>query len=598
MAIIDEFLIELGFNDGGANQAIDKLAGLLNLITIRLTETNRLLAGMASAGGNVSNTVNNIDNSVNNLNQSLSQTNTEFNVLNTNVNNVDNSVNLTSRSITNFNTRITETSRNGVSLFRGMRNELLMFSGALGALGALGVLGGFVGNRFNQQAELGRTAQNINLSPVLIKQWEKAGQLYGVEPESVTGALREAQRSGELSKSFPQYTQEFQSAQNPLSFFGSGGNINAFYKGGTELLMEKSRLISAQYNSGNTMRAQEMANVMGVDDIFNLIKLGPEQMQAAIASQKDAALLSLKDAKESEKAAQSWIKLTGEVNAILDKLLNSFAPHFEILITKIDGLVDKVLPYLPKVEESISNAGGKQSGDIDAIANKYGKLPSYIRNAIVEQTELGKLIAGRQSAYGQKKQNMRMENMHTDIVKQLMFEGGLDYPHAQAVAATLWRESSFDTRAVGDSGESKGILQWSSKRRGDYSDWKHKNLEEQNIKEQVSFLLYEGKNKERNNWNAFLSETDTTKMQWQLIDKFVRPKDKRGALVDDLAIRRQMFNLDKKATTPSMRLPAKTDVTIGDINFYGVKDEKGVTEALKNYFGQNNFFTQFNTGQQ
>jgi len=68
---------------------------------------------------------------------------------------------------------------------------------------------------------------------------------------------------------------------------------------------------------------------------------------------------------------------------------------------------------------------------------------------------------------------------------------GWSQPQAVGIAANLHRESSFNPKAVGDSGKAFGIAQWHPERQEDFRQWAKKPIQESSITEQLAFLDYE-----------------------------------------------------------------------------------------------------------
>lgn len=101
---------------------------------------------------------------------------------------------------------------------------------------------------------------------------------------------------------------------------------------------------------------------------------------------------------------------------------------------------------------------------------------------------------------------------------------GISEVLSKGIAANIQAESNFNSKAVGDSGQAYGLLQWRAPRQEDFKKYLGKDIKGSSDKEQLDFLVHEIlKGNERKNWSEVVDAQTPYEAAAKFSRKVVRP---------------------------------------------------------------------------
>ncbi|WP_456734396.1 phage tail tip lysozyme [Bradyrhizobium sp. USDA 3364] len=111
-------------------------------------------------------------------------------------------------------------------------------------------------------------------------------------------------------------------------------------------------------------------------------------------------------------------------------------------------------------------------------------------------------------------------NARAQEAMQFFMSKGYSREQAAGLVANLARESStFDPRAVGDSGKARGIAQWHPDRQADFKAWSGKDIGVASFQEQLGFVDYELTKGKKGKVGALLKQTTSAREAAALVSR-------------------------------------------------------------------------------
>lgn len=229
--------------------------------------------------------------------------------------------------------------------FTRLRNEALTFFAVFTAGAGLK---NFISDTITGTAALGRQAANLRLSTRELSAWQRANERAGGTAQGITTQLQEA--NSEVAK----YASGLTPA-NISAFAKYGGDFSA-YRSGTAYLMERARIVSTLY-AKSPERAALAAQELGIqEDTYNLIKQGPQAIQALIAAQAKNTVVTEKDAEEAERLRIKLLDLRDTLQATATRILLTLAPVMEDLLKRLQKLADWIAEHREDIAQWVSAA--------------------------------------------------------------------------------------------------------------------------------------------------------------------------------------------------------------------------------------------------
>ncbi|EIF30969.1 hypothetical protein BCh11DRAFT_06481 [Burkholderia sp. Ch1-1] len=240
---------------------------------------------------------------------------------------------------------IEEANKRAGESFKRVRNEVLsllaIFTAGMG-------LKNFTESTIASAANLGFMAKNLQMSTTELSAWQRAAERAGGSAEGITKALQDSQQTVAKFK----IGQVDDSAQ---AFLRWGGNVNDLKDGNTYLLA-RSRIIHSMFEQ-DPARARLIAQAMGVGDgEFNLIKQGPQAIEALVAAQRKNSAVTDEMAAKALKLKNEWLDLSDRLKYTGTTIVLELIPIFEKWAQKLQVLADWVADHKADIAQWIDNA--------------------------------------------------------------------------------------------------------------------------------------------------------------------------------------------------------------------------------------------------
>ncbi|MGY4478645.1 hypothetical protein ACVILL_006059 [Bradyrhizobium sp. USDA 3364] len=231
---------------------------------------------------------------------------------------------------------------------------------------------------------------------------------------------------------------------------------------------------------------------------------------SAIRAQRDAALAELKrDYADPEKRAAGQAK----VQALSDQLAR-----------QEEASRKRVLQLQDEREKAI----GEETAALQKNIKAMNEQEAARRKGTEEVKSLGQVASGA----GSKPTAQQLEQMvgggspagavnaRAQEAMQFFMSKGYSREQAAGLVANLARESStFDPRAVGDSGKARGIAQWHPDRQADFKAWSGKDIGVASFQEQLGFVDYELTKGKKGKVGALLKQTTSAREAAALVSR-------------------------------------------------------------------------------
>ncbi len=229
--------------------------------------------------------------------------------------------------------------------FKKVRNEVL----ALLAIFTAGMgLKNFTESTIASAANLGMMAKNLQMSTTELSSWQRAAERAGGSADGITKALQDSQQAAAKFK-LGQVGDDVQ------AFLRWGGNVNELKDGNTYLLA-RSRIIHSMFEQ-DPARAKLIAQSMGIGDgEFNLIKQGPQAINALVDAQRKNSAVTDDMAAKALKLKNAWLDLSDRLKYTGTSVVLELIPLFEKWAQKLQVLADWVADHKADIAQWIDNA--------------------------------------------------------------------------------------------------------------------------------------------------------------------------------------------------------------------------------------------------
>lgn len=424
--------------------------------------------------------------------------------------------------------------------FKRVRNEVLsllaIFTAGMG-------LKNFTESTIASAANLGFMAKNLQMSTTELSAWQRAAERAGGSAEGITKALQDSQQTVAKFK----IGQVDDGAQ---AFLRWGGNVNDLKDGNTYLLA-RSRIIHSMFEQ-DPARARLIAQAMGVGDgEFNLIKQGPQAIEALVAAQRKNSAVTDEMAAKALKLKNEWLDLSDRLKYTGTTIVLELIPIFEKWAQKLQVLADWVADHKADIAQWIDNAiaavqrfiqwadkaaesvGGwknvlialaalkvlSMSSGILSLAGAFLKLAGALGSVSTAGAAalpiLAKLLGvaglvlhsenlneneGRTTQpgdrwdgdpIGTKRRGGVAKDPAAQAAVARFMQMGWSKEQASGLVANLWKESLLDPKAVGDNGHAYGIGQWHEDRQEEFRKLFGIDIRKSSLDQQLQFANYE-----------------------------------------------------------------------------------------------------------
>lgn len=216
--------------------------------------------------------------------------------------------------------------------FAKVRNEVLLLVGAFTA--GVGIKD-FFSSTINTAANLGYLSANLGMTTERIQAYQRASERAGGTAEGMTAQLKES------VDTLAQLKLGMGPSEGLQWFFRMGGSSSDLQNGNT-YLMARSKIIHDMFQV-DPGKAALMARQMGIsEDQFNLIKQGPQAVQALIAAQEKHSAITEKDAAAALDLRNKMLDLLDSLKQTATKIVVALAPAITIIIAKFADWADKL----------------------------------------------------------------------------------------------------------------------------------------------------------------------------------------------------------------------------------------------------------------
>lgn len=213
----------------------------------------------------------------------------------------------------------------------------------------------FFADTINNAAGLGYLAQNLGKSTESLTAWQLATERAGGSAEGIIAQFKE---SADTLAALRTGLGPNEGLQN---FFRFGGNKDDL-KDAESYLLARSRIVNEVFQTDPT-KAALLARQMGIlEDQFDLIKQGPEAINALVAAQRKNAVVTAESAERARQLKNQWLDFTQTLEASTIK----------VLIASI--------PALSKFTEGLVTLANKVGDNKDDIAQVVSDLTNFLVN--------------------------------------------------------------------------------------------------------------------------------------------------------------------------------------------------------------------------
>lgn len=206
--------------------------------------------------------------------------------------------------------------------FRKIRNEAL----SLFALFTAGVgIKNFISNTIESAVQLGYLSQNLRMSIETLQAYGRAAERMGGSTEGMFNQLKES------ADALAQLRSGMGPNEGMQWFFRMGGSSDDLADG-NKYLMARAKIVHEMFQVDPT-RARLISKNMGIgDDLFDVIKQGPEAFEKLAEAQRKNSAITAKDAAGALELKNKWLDFTQALTATTTKIVVALIPAFTQLM--------------------------------------------------------------------------------------------------------------------------------------------------------------------------------------------------------------------------------------------------------------------------
>jgi hypothetical protein len=455
----------------------------------------------------------------------------------------------------------------GLTSGGGAISAVTRFVGGAGLItGAVAALVGKIAQIESEWASSVRSMSNLGIRSGLSTQnaysVQYAGRLAGLSPEQANGGIEQVRQaySDALNNRNPEALKRFQAA---------GISTNPARMESIESVLTKlaayAEILRSQGKYGG---AQNFLGAAGAGQLVDFLDRGPVQVSADLLAAK-SYIPTDDDIRRAKEYADASARLGITYDKLKTTILSDFEPALNGLLNGIQFGLDAASGR-PRPQAAPGDEQSTQQRLWDGF-ERFGNRLRGRGNQTMSQYQEGE--PSRDGA------NYRQGNPVGDGAQQenarsmveWYLNHGLSREQAIGMTANAFRESSFDERAVDDSGKFAGLFQWGPDRQKLYQQWSGRPLALARPEEQMGFSLWELQHNEAKAGNALLQSNDSAQAAERISSLYERPTDKAGEAAIRSGIARELDSQlgDATGTPGKMRIeivhknaPAGTSVNV------------------------------------
>lgn len=443
----------------------------------------------------------------------------------------------------------------GLTSGGGAISAVTRFVGGAGLItGAVAALVGKIAQIESEWASSVRSMSNLGVRSGLTTQnaygVQYAGRLAGLSPEQANGGIEQVRQaySDALNNRNPEALKRFQAA---------GISTNPARMESIESVLTKlasyAEILRSQGKYGG---AQNFLGAAGAGQLVDFLNRGPAQVSADLLAAK-SYIPTDDDIRRAKEYADASARLSITYDKLKTTILSDLEPALNGLLNGIQFGLDAASGR-PRPQAAPGDEQSTQQRLWDGFERFGNRLRGRGDQTMSQYQESGTLGNGAQQ-----------ENARSMV--EWYLNHGLSREQAIGMTANAFRESSFDERAVDDSGKFAGLFQWGPDRQKLYEQWSGRPLSLAKPEEQMGFSLWELQHTEAKAGNALLQSNDAAQAAERVSSLYERPTDKAGeaAIRSDIARELDSQLGDATGTPGKMRIeivhknaPAGTSVNV------------------------------------
>lgn len=412
----------------------------------------------------------------------------------------------------------------GFSSNKGAISEIASFVGKAGLIGGITALTVKIAMLESQWASSVRSMSNLAIRSGLPTSTafgvQYAGQLAGLSPEQANSGIEQVRQtySDAINNRNPEALKRFQAA-------GISTDPNRL-ESIESVLTKLSAYAETLRGQGKYGGAQNFLNSAGAGSLVDFLNRGPAQVAADLATAK-AYIPDEEDIQRAREYADASAKLGITYDRLRTTVLSGLQPALNSMLNGIQFLFDATGGQgRPQVQPTGSDRTEQRMFDgFEQFGNWLrgnGAVTMGQAQGATPQAESGS--TAQPNIAGAKSENAR------SMVEWYM-NHGLSREQAIGMTANAFRESSFDERAVDDSGKFVGLFQWGPDRQKQYEKLAGRPLAQATPEEQMGFSLWELNNTEKKASQALLQSTDSADAASKISSLYERPTDPQESSV-------------------------------------------------------------------
>ncbi|MFP3503251.1 phage tail tip lysozyme [Burkholderia sp. SIMBA_062] len=399
---------------------------------------------------------------------------------------------------------------------------------AIVGVGSVAGIAAFATSWGRTAAEIANTSSVIGVTTSDLQRYRGAARVAGLSADAMTSSM---QSLGDAFEDASAGRNNF--VAGVLSDKGIG--IHRLKDGTIDVVRGLHDVASAASKITNTQAQRKFLDIFGLGGIQAMIRRGTIDQFVAKFDELNATM-SPEQIAQGEKFNQSMIALDASVDKLKNSVGSALAPAIGRAVDELARLADD---YGPKIAHWIDNvdwdktaksvagvgealggvkgvalaiAGVTFAGPIAGLATLVGKatalsgiLIPLAANPIVagalgllyskglnkgegdiRLTQPGDVWDG--DPIGTKRRNGAAKDPMTPHVVNYMMMKGWTRQQASGIAASLWTESGYDPRAVGDNGHAYGAAQWHEDRQAEFKKLFGIDIRKSTLEQQLDYV--------------------------------------------------------------------------------------------------------------
>lgn len=442
---------------------------------------------------------------------------------------------------------------------------------AIVGVGSVAGIAAFATSWGRAAAEIANTSSVIGVTTTDLQRYRGAARVAGLSADAMTSSM---QSLGDAFEDASAGRNNF--VAGVLSDKGIG--IHRLKDGTIDVVRGLHDVASAASKITNAQAQRKFLDIFGLGGIQAMIRRGTIDQFVSKFDELNATM-SPEQIAQGEKFNQSMIALDASVDKLKNSVGSALAPALGRAVDEFARLADD---YGPKIAHWIDNVdwdktaksiasvgealGGVKgvalavaavtfAGPIAGLASLIGKATTL--STILMPLAANPIIAGSIAAFyskglnqgegdtrltqpgdvwdgdpiGTKRRNGAAKDPMTPYVVKYFMMKGWTRPQSAGIAASLWPESGYNPRAVGDNGHAYGVAQWHEDRQAAFKKIFGIDIRKATLEQQLDYVDHElryGPDKGAQQAGIQLMAQDSSVGSGGVVSRlYERPKDPR-----------------------------------------------------------------------